>query len=486
MLATLENPEQQAEEFIAEYQRDPIGFMCDVLDVRPEFVWSKMREIAEAVRDNQFTAIKAGHGVSKTYTVARLALWFLLTHYPATVITTAPTYNQVEEILWRELRDAYGNAKVPLGGNLTHTKLEFGDKWFALGLSTRIDTVTSEATRFQGFHNENMMVIFDEAAGVMKEIWRAAQHLLTAGNFRFVAIGNPVEQFGDFMACFKNPNYAKITISVKDTPNFKEGREIVPGVSGQEYEERIRTQYGEDSDQYRIRILGEPPTQSMGTIYGKELNKVIKEGRLCNVPYDASYPVYTFSDLGIDDPTAIWFMQYIGKEVRWIDYYEANNEPLAHYWKVLSNKDYAYGKHYWPFDAGSRSLITATTYAQEAQVLGWKGEVLPRVDILPGIDFVRAVLGQSWFDAIKCRLGFEALQAYRWVKNERMSTEDHPVYHDAPIHDYSSHASDAMRYASYQIQLHKEGLYRPRQFEYPGQDNKRPMKARNLMYQRAG
>jgi len=218
-------------------------------------------------------------------------------------------------------------------------------------------------------------------------------------------------------------------------------------------------------------------------IYGKEVNKVIAEGRLCNVPYDPSYPVYSFSDLGIDDPTAIWFMQYIGKEVRWIDYYEANNEPLAHYWKVVQNKAYAYAKHYFPFDAGSRSLQTGITTAEQARRLGWKVEVQPRVDVLPGIEFVRAVLNQSWFDSDKCRPGFEALQAYRWQKNERLSTEEHPVYHEEPIHDWSSHAADAMRYASYVIQLHKDSLYKPRTFDFP-REHKKPMVARNLIYAR--
>jgi hypothetical protein len=234
---------------------------------------------------------------------------------------------------------------------------------------------------------------------------------------------------------------------------------------------------------YERFVMNSYEEEIEGTIYGRELSLLVKEGRFCNVPYDSSYPVYTSSDLGIDDPTAIWFMQYIGKEIRWIDYYEANNEPLAHYWKVLSNKPYAYGKHYWPFDAGHRSLVTATTYADEARLIGWKGEVLPRVDILPGIDFVRAVLGQSWFDAVKCRIGFESLQAYKWFKNERLSTEEHPIYHDAPLHDFSSHAADAMRYVSYVIQLHKEGFYRPRQFEYP-KDYRKPMVAKNLMYSR--
>jgi len=115
--------------------------------------------------------------------------------------------------------------------------------------------------------------------------------------------------------------------------------------------------------------------------------------------------------------------------------------------------------------------------------LGWKVEVQPRVDVLPGIEFVRAVLNQSWFDSEKCTPGFEALQAYRWQKNERLSTEEHPVYHEEPIHDWSSHAADAMRYASYVIQLHKESLYKPRTFDFP-REHKKPMVARNLIYAR--
>ena len=230
-------------------------------------------------------------------------------------------------------------------------------------------------------------------------------------------------------------------------------------------------------------VMNSSDQEEEGTIYGRELALLVNQGRLCNVPYDPSYPVYTFSDLGIDDPTAIWFMQYISKEVRWIDYYEANNEPLAHYWKVLQNKSYAYAKHYLPFDAGARSLQTGITTAEQARRLGWKVEVLPRVDVLPGIDFVRAVLNQSWFDSVKCMPGFEALQAYRWQKNERLSTEEHPVYHEEPIHDWSSHAADAIRYASYVIQLHRESLYKPRTFDFP-QVPRKPMVARNLIYSR--
>lgn len=249
----------KAKEGIVRYQKDPVAFFCEVLDVQPQFVWSKMREIAESVRDNKKTAVKAGHSVSKSYTAARIALWFLYNHYPATVITTAPSHPQVEEILWREIRLAWANAKIPLGGKVNKTQIDLGEKWFAYGFATKPDTVTQQATRFQGFHNDNVLIIFDEAAGIMKQIWESKDSLLTSGHCRFLAIGNPTVSKGDFVECFRDKAFNKITISVKDTPNYKEGKEIIPGVSGVEYEQDIREKYGADSNYYKTRVDGSIP-----------------------------------------------------------------------------------------------------------------------------------------------------------------------------------------------------------------------------------
>ena len=114
-----------AQELISEYQSDPVRFMVECLDVKQEHVWSKMREVAESIRDNQLTAVKAGHSVSKTYTAARIVLWFLYCYGPlATVITTAPTDKQVSEILWRDINLAHSQAKLPLGGKISTKKLE--------------------------------------------------------------------------------------------------------------------------------------------------------------------------------------------------------------------------------------------------------------------------------------------------------------------------------------------------------------------------
>ena len=248
------------------YYNDPIRFLIECLDVKEEHVWSKMREVVESVRNNQFTCVKAGHSVSKSYTMARVALWFLYTHFPATVITTAPSHPQVEEILWREIRNSHANSQIPLGGKITKTKLELDEKWFAYGFSTKPDTVTQQATRFQGFHNENVLIIFDEAAGILPQIWEAKDALLTTPKQKFVAIGNPTTARGNFPDCFKDSRFNKVTISVKDTPNFKHGEEIVPGLSGREFEKHIREKYGEISNTYKARITGEIPDEDVDSL----------------------------------------------------------------------------------------------------------------------------------------------------------------------------------------------------------------------------
>ncbi len=233
---------------IAEEGRKDYGkFITTCLDVPPEHYWDKMQLIADSVRDNPKTAVGAGHGVSKTHGGARTALAFLYCHYPATVVTLAPSGNQVKGLMWREIRTAHANAKLKLGGKLTMTMLDMqpttGKIWYATGISTRADTITQEATKLQGIHNEHVLIILDEAAGILPEIWRAIRYI-GAPFKRILAIGNPTSKFGDFPEALKDPAWNHIQVSVTDTPNFKAGKTIIPGVYGREFEREIRLKFG--------------------------------------------------------------------------------------------------------------------------------------------------------------------------------------------------------------------------------------------------
>ena len=442
-------------------RKHPELFFTEILGIPPEYIWDKMLEVVHSVRDHERTAVKAGNGVSKSYTAARIALQFLYAYGPrCSVITTATTNNQVENILWREIADAHGSAKCRLPGEVTSTKLDIDPRWFAIGFATRADTVTKQATAFQGFHNDHVLVIFDEAAGVMPKIWEAAEGLLTAGHVRFLVIGNPTSGYGNFVDCFtEDSGWNQITISVLDTPNYKLNTEIIPGLSGRRFVENARRKYGENSSFYKSRVLGEIPDSIEGAIYAKELRLAKNENRIReSLPKEPAAVVHTAWDLGMStgNSMAIWFFQMVGPEIHVIDYYEATNEGLAHYIKVLDDKrwenEWIYGRHIAPHDIKQRELTNASTRLETASRMGINFDVLERSLIEDGIEAGRQIFNRSWFDRGKCKQGLKALAEYHWKRIEAVSTDSRPVYSPQPEHDASSNGADAFRYLAQGVQ----------------------------------
>jgi len=447
----------------ARYRRDPIAFMTEMLDVHPGHVWDKMREVCESVRDNPLTAVGAGHSVSKTYSAGRLVLWFLLCHPPATVITTAPTHKQVEELLWRELRSAYTNARVDLGGKLTRTKLDLqeqtGQKWYALGFSTKPDTVTSEATAFQGYHNEHILVIFDEAAGIATQIWKAAQHLLTSGMTRWLAIGNPTSPTGEFAESLDpTSKWNVINISVKDTPNFKTGEEVVPGLAGRKYEEEMRTKYGIESNEYRIRVLGQKPDYSEQTFFGKEMAVARNNNQIGFYPAEPTQKVYTVWDTG-DMHTVILFVQFIRKTIRVIDFfYDSKGRGLPAYAVMLQQKavekNYVYAQHFAPWDVGGEKHTGATgpnaknfqtgRYTTDiAAELGIPFHVLRQYDREVQIRVARDLIQLCEFNQATTEELIQGLFGFRKKLDAALSTLERPVYQKDPVKDWTEHIGSA-------------------------------------------
>lgn len=447
--------------FIERGRADYSWFMTHALDVQEAHLWSKMREVNDSVRDNERTAVGAGHGVSKTFGGGRIALTFLSCYYPSTVITTAPSWNQVKDEMWREIREAHTNARVPLGGKLTTTMLdmqpETGIKWFGIGISTKPDTITQEATRMQGHHNVHLLVIIDEAAGVLPEIWRAIEHI--GGDFkRVLAIGNPTSKFGDFPAALRDPSWNHITISVKDTPNFKTGKLIIPGVYGREYERRIRLKYGIDSDEYRVRVEGGISEKGAeGAYYGRKMAELQKKGRITDlIEHNPNYPVHIIQDTGYT--TAIGFMQVIEGWSHFIHYYEDSGVSVEQYVTLFDElrkeNKWKYGTIYVPCDMDSNAtkVITGqTTLATLRQFFDKPSAVvaLPREHrVNEGIERTRKYLDMCRFHKTRCARLIECAEAYHERKNKKMSTEDKPVFTGVPEKDGTDHAADMLRYAS--------------------------------------
>lgn len=243
---------------MAESCSDPVFYSKRVLG---STLWRKQQEILRSVRDHKYTAVRSCYGGGKSRSAAEVGLWFLSTHKPSKVITLAPTWTQVEKILWAEIAKCYHNSRVPLGGRLLTTELKVDDDWFALGLSPRID-VAKEAERFQGFHAPYVLVIIDEAAGVNKKLWQAAKGLILNDNCRLLAIGNPSSPVGDFFDCFKNPLWNPIHIPASITPNVVAGKEVIPGLVTKEWIEERKKDWGESNPLFISKVLADFPEEA--------------------------------------------------------------------------------------------------------------------------------------------------------------------------------------------------------------------------------
>ena len=178
-----------------------------------------------------------------------------------------------------------------------------------------------------------------------------------------------------------------------------------------------------------------------GSYYGTIIEDLVREKRMVSNLYDEDIDVETWWDLGINDQTAIWFVQRYKKEIRLIDYYENTSHGLDHYADVLKNKGFEYSTHIFPHDVKVRELGNYAKTRLEALLdLGIVGEVAPKLSIEDGIESVRRNLINCWFDKDKCGTGIEYLKAYQKKWDDKAQ-----VFKSKPQHSYASHCADAFR-----------------------------------------
>jgi phage terminase large subunit len=245
---------------------DPVAFARDTFGFH---AWSKQREILEGLRDHDKVAVRSSHGIGKTATAAQAVLWFLASFPNSRVISTAPTWTQVEQLLWRAIRGQVARAHEHGLGEMfptPHTtKLEMGPEWFAIGQST------DQPERFQGHHADHLLLVVDEASGVAETIFEAAEGFLTAEGAKVLLIGNPTQLGGQFNRAFtsERERWHQVHVSTFDTPNYT-GETVPPDVARAlpraGWAEEMADAWGEDSPVYQVRVLGNFATNAADSI----------------------------------------------------------------------------------------------------------------------------------------------------------------------------------------------------------------------------
>ncbi len=277
MRPTNEITPEDARILLSRAQADPVWWVRNVLRARP---WGKQAEVLEAVRDHPRVAVRSCHGAGKSFIAGQVILWFTYSFSPSIVLSTAPTWRQVEKLVWKEVRASYARAGC-LGGNLLPKRPELQivqDQWYAAGLST------NDPDHFQGFHEENILVVVDEAAGVPEDIFEAVDGVLTSSHARLLLLGNPTSIGGTFYNAFRTPGWKTIAISAFDTPNLAAFGITEEDIAQGTWEAKITgplpnpklvtpewvadkyVKWGPTSPAYQARVKGEFPAEAEDTL----------------------------------------------------------------------------------------------------------------------------------------------------------------------------------------------------------------------------
>ncbi len=205
---------KDAEYIVSTYRTCPEYFVTDVLGAKP---WPKQTEIIQSVFNYKLTAVKTCNAVGKSFIAARIVITYLMLYPGSIVVTTAPTWRQVTDVLWREIGTAVKQARYKLTDKeATQAGLNLASDWFAVGLSTK------RPENFFGYHADNILVVVDEAGGVEEPIFRGVAAITPNVNARILYIGNPTSPSGTFYDVFTKPELGAncFTINAFETPNF--------------------------------------------------------------------------------------------------------------------------------------------------------------------------------------------------------------------------------------------------------------------------
>ena len=211
-----------------------------------------------------------------------------------------------------------------------------------------------------------------------------------------------------------------------------------------------------DPEAYAHIWEGELDTRRSGAVYAKLIELARAEKRITKVPYDPAGEVFTAWDLGWGDSTAIFWAQFIGRELRIIDYYENSGEGLSHYVKIIKDKPYNYMRTpvYLPHDGGHGN-IRGDSVTVQLNRMGLSNIVLENGSLEGGIEAVRQLIPMCVFDSEKVKDGLFALENYSFEWDD-----DRKCFKNKPKHDQYSNGADAFRYLAHAVNLLKGSIHK--------------------------
>lgn len=384
----------------------------------------------------RYKVLWGGRGAGRSWGVAR-ALLIMGAQKPIRVLCAREFQNSMNDSVHKLLSDQIVKLKLEYFYQVQKQGI-----YGVNGTSFSFEGIKNNTARIKSYEGVDYCWV-EEAAKVSKASWDILIPTIRKDGSEIWMTFNPElrtdETYVRFVANankFKDDSYV-VHMTWRDNKWFP--KELLPEM------EKLRE---ENYEAYLNVWEGECLTSLEGALYARELADAEAEDRICEVPWDNDYPVDVWMDLGAgrSDATAIWFAQQVAMQNRILDYYENNLSDTQHYAKVMLRKPFTLGTIWLPWDAESSRIGNPMTIKRqfENHFPNNQIKIVPKVSKADGINAVRLLFPNCYFDAERCAEGIEALRHYRYeVKNGQFSRE--------PKHDWSSHGADAFRYLALTI-----------------------------------
>lgn len=310
------------------------------------------------------------------------------------------------------------------------------------GLDRNIDSIKSKSRILLGW--------VDEAEPVLEEAWQKLIPTLREEDSELWVTWNPESKRSSTHKRFResaDPGYKIAELNWRDNPWFPA-----------KLERDRQRDLAERPDSYAHIWEGDFVTVYQGAYFAQHLLTARQDGRVGLVAADPLMPKRAFFDIGFADSTAIWIVQFIGSELRFVDYYEASGQPLAVHLDWLRSNGHGNAEIVLPHDGSHANAVTGTRYQDHVRSAGFEVRVVPnqgRGAAMRRIEAARRLLPSCRFDETKCAAGLEALGAYHERQDEKRDIGL------GPEHDWSSHGADAFGMACLTFETLRDQVREP-------------------------
>lgn len=352
---------------------------------------------------------------------------------PKLIYYIAPTYSQAKKIIWQGMTED-GTRFLEMIPKEMVAKINNSEMRIDFVNGSSIHLVGSD--RYDNIRGTNpSLCVFSEYGMMNPQIWDAVLSpvlLKNGGTAVFISTPFGKNHFYDlWIDAQSDPDWFTMKLTALESGVFsqeelaKERKRRDPAIFEQEYECSFN------------RGL-------IGGIYQESIDRMFQEKRVCDISWEPSVDVDVSFDLGISDSTVILFFQRVGQEVRILESEEVTGESLEFIVKKVREKPYVVRDWIFPHDLRVRELSSGLSRVDKIRQFGIEPIVLPQLSLWAGVEHVKTLmLSRLYIDGTKNKTLIKALENYHRSYDERLKRLS-----DKPVHDWSSHWCDSLRYLS--------------------------------------